>query len=67
MGIDDDFCEVNFMMNYLKYSGCNVILKLNPFHWTVGFVTESDPWDGKAYVLHLAMFSVRFWIDDGNW
>jgi hypothetical protein len=55
------------MIEYLKYSGCNVILKLNPFQWTVGFVVEEDPWDGKAYVLNLAMFSVRFWIDNGNW
>jgi hypothetical protein len=54
-------------MNYLKYSGCNLILKLNPYHWTVGLHRESDPWDGETWVLHLAMFSVRVWIDDGNW
>lgn len=54
-------------MNYLKYSGVNLILKLNPYHWTVGFYRESDPWDGETWVLHLAMFSVRVWIDDGNW
>jgi hypothetical protein len=55
------------MINYLKYSGCNVIIKLNPLQWTVGYVIEKDPWDGEAYVLNLGMFSIRFWIDNGNW
>ena len=55
------------MINYLKYSGCNVIVKLNPYHWDIGFRAENDMFDGKIYNLDLVMFTLRVWIDDGNW
>lgn len=55
------------MLDYLKYSGCNITLKLNPFHWRVAFSKEIDMLDGKVFVAELAMFTIRFWIDNGDW
>jgi hypothetical protein len=56
-------------MNWLKYSGCNIILKLNPFHWRISCVYNhtNEAWEQDALVIELLMFTVRVWIDDGSW
>jgi len=56
-------------MNWLKYSGCNIILKLNPFHWAIGckYMKSADVWEQDAFVLELLPITIRVWIDDGNW
>jgi hypothetical protein len=57
------------MMNWLKYSGCNITLKLNPFHWrfSCAYNQTNEAWEQDAFVLELAMITVRLWIDDGSW
>jgi hypothetical protein len=55
------------MLEYLKYSGINIILKVNPFHWDLGFLHEYDEFDGRIFTINLAMFTIKIWIDNGNW
>jgi hypothetical protein len=56
-------------MNWLKYSGCNITLKLNPFHWRIHceFFKTNEAWEQDALVLELLMFTIRIWVDDGQW
>lgn len=56
-------------MNWLKYSGCNIILKLNPFHWAISckYNKSVDVWEQDAFVLELLPITIRVWFDDGNW
>jgi len=56
-------------MNWLKYSGCNITLKLNPFHriLSCAYNQTNEAWEQDAFVLELAMFTIRIWIDDGQW
>lgn len=57
------------MMNWLKYSGCNITLKLNPFHWRLSFAYNktNEVWEQDALVLELLPITIRLWIDDGQW
>lgn len=57
------------MMNWLKYSGCNIILKLNPFHWRIAckYCRSADVWEQDAFVLELLPITIRVWFDDGQW
>lgn len=57
-------------MNWLKYSGCNITLKLNPFHWRFTFSkgSENDAWEiSTSYIIELLPITIRIWIDDGSW
>ena len=57
------------ILNYLKYSGCNVILKLNPLHWrlSIKLNTTNDVWEQDTLVIELLPITIRLWIDDGSW
>ena len=57
----------NLLIEYLKYSGINFILKVNPYHWRLGFQNEYDEFDGRIFTLDLAPLTIKFWIDNGNW
>ena len=56
-------------MNWLKYSGCNIILKLNPLHWRISFSYNktNEVWETDAFVLELLPITIRIWFDDGSW
>jgi hypothetical protein len=60
------------MLNWLKYfiySGCNITIKLNPFHWRLGFniYKYDDAWETDALVIELLPITIRVWFDDGSW
>jgi hypothetical protein len=57
-------------MNWLRYSGCNITLKLNPFHWRIDFSrgSENDAWEvTTSYIIELLPITIRIWFDDGSW
>ena len=56
-------------MNWLKYSGCNIIFKLNPFHWRLAFNYNktNEVWEADALVIELLPITIRIWFDDGQW
>ena len=57
-------------MKWLKYSGCNITIKLNPYHWRLAFTkgSENDAWEvSTSYVIELFPITIRVWLDDGNW
>ena len=51
---------MNKIFNYLKYSGLNVIIKLNPYHWrlNIAYRQTVDVWEQDALVIEL-----RQWFD----
>jgi hypothetical protein len=57
------------IINYLKYSGITITLRLNPFHWRVScaFNKTNEVWTQDIFVIELLMFTVRAWVDDGEW
>jgi len=57
------------IINYLKYSGITITLRLNPFHWRVScaFNKTNEVWTQDVFVIELLMFTVRVWVDDGEW
>jgi len=61
------------MKNWLRYSGCTVMFRLNPLHWNLipKMMKEYDDmplgpneWRGCFMFLFL---TIRVWIDDGKW
>ena len=56
-------------MNWLRHSGCNIILKLNPFHWRLryDYNKTNEVWETDAFVLELLPITIRIWFDDGSW
>jgi hypothetical protein len=57
------------MLKWLKYSGCNITLKLNPFHWRLSckLVQTNEAWETDFLCLELLPITIRIWIDDGSW
>jgi hypothetical protein len=57
------------IINYLKYSGIIITLRLNPFHWRVScaFNKTNEVWTQDIFVIELLMFTIRAWVDDGEW
>ena len=57
------------IINYIKYSGANITLKLNPFHWRIScaYNRTNDVWEVDAFVLELLPITVRVWFDNGDW
>jgi hypothetical protein len=57
------------MWKWLKYSGCNITLKLNPFHWRLAckFVQTNEAWEVDFFCLELLPITIRVWFDDGSW
>lgn len=60
---------MNKILNYLYYSGFNVTIKLNPFHWRLNFAYKktNDVWEQDTLVIELLPITIRIWIDDGSW
>lgn len=63
------FLMMKQILNYLKYSGCNITFKLNPYHWRFNFDNRktTDPWTQDAIVIELFPITIKFWIDNGEW
>lgn len=57
------------MLNYLKYSGCNITIKLNPFQWRLKFCMykTTDSWEQDSLYIEILPITIRIWIDDGSW
>ena len=60
------------MMNWLRYSGCSVIITMNPAWWRVIPWAQRDytEWAGPnehTYSAGWLFLTVRVWIDDGAW
>jgi len=56
-------------LNYLKYSGLNVTIKFNPYHWRLAanYFATNEAWEQDALVIELFPITVRLWIDNGSW
>ena len=56
-------------MDWLMYSGCNITLKLNPFHWRIAcqMYRNQEVWEQDAFVLELLPITIRVWFDNGQW
>ena len=57
------------MIDWLMYSGCNITIKLNPFHWRLKFYMfkTNDEWEQDSLFIELLPITIRLWIDDGSW
>jgi hypothetical protein len=57
------------MIKWLRYSGCNITLKLNPFHWRFSckYMSTNEAWEVDHLSLELFPITIRVWIDDGSW
>lgn len=57
------------LINWLKYSGCNITLKLNPFHWRINceYFKTNEAWEQDALIIELLPITIRIWFDDGQW
>jgi hypothetical protein len=60
------------MIKWLRYSGCSVIITMNPIHWRVAPWTQRDytEWAGPnehTYSAGWLFLTVRVWLDDGAW
>jgi len=57
------------MIDWLMYSGCNITLKLNPFHWRISFKYNhtNEVWEQDALVIELLPITIRIWFDNGEW
>jgi hypothetical protein len=58
------------MLKYLRYSGCSVILSLNPLYWKVlpWYRREDDSWESSnTYACGFLFLTIRVWIDNGDW
>jgi hypothetical protein len=57
------------MINWLRYSGCNITLKLNPFHWRLNceYNKTNEVWEKDCFILELLPITIRLWVDDGSW
>jgi hypothetical protein len=51
------------------YSGLNVTVKLNPFHWrlNIAYRKTNEVWEQDTLVIELLPITIRLWIDDGSW
>ena len=57
------------MIDWLMYSGCNIIIKLNPLHWSLSFKHNktNEVWEQDALVIELLPVTIRLWFDNGEW
>jgi len=57
------------MLKYLKYSGLNITIKLNPYHWRLSISNNktNDAWEQDDMVIELLPITIRLWIDNGDW
>lgn len=56
-------------MHWLMYSGCNITLKLNPFHWRFSckYNKTNEIWEQDFFVIELLPITIRVWFDNGEW
>ena len=57
------------LIKYIRYSGCNITIKLNPLHWRLwGQVYKTnEAWEQDAIILELLPITIRVWFDNGEW
>ena len=57
------------ILNWIMYSGINVTIKLNPFHWRLSCAYNkiNETWENDALVIELFPITIRLWINDGQW
>ena len=57
------------IINYLRYSGINVTILLNPFGWNYmpKYMRETDPWGDNDHIFCFLFVSVRIFLSDGDW
>jgi hypothetical protein len=57
------------MIDWLMYSGCNITLKLNPFHWRISFKYNhtNEVWEQDHLLIELLPITIRLWFDNGEW
>lgn len=57
------------IFNWIKYSGCNITLKLNPFDWNLHFKYHKtvEVWEVNSLVISFLPITVRIWFHDGSW
>lgn len=61
------------MFKWLRFSGINVTITVNPLHWT--WVPQAgraftDEWAGpneRTYYVSWLFLTAKLWIDDGSW
>jgi hypothetical protein len=55
--------------NWLRYSGINITIKLNPLHWRIycHYYKNNEAWEQDAFILELLPITIRVWFDDGSW
>jgi hypothetical protein len=55
--------------NWLRYSGINITIKLNPLHWRIycHYYKTNEAWEQDAFILELLPITIRVWFDDGSW
>lgn len=60
-------------MNWLRHSGLDVHIKLNPFQWRWMprlYKSNSQEWPDcmfRSYCANWLFLGVNLWIDDGSW
>jgi hypothetical protein len=61
------------IINWIRYSGGSIIVRINPCHWNLWPQIEpqyNDTWAGprqRTWAVTWLMITVRIWIDDGSW
>lgn len=57
------------MIDWIMYSGCNITLKLNPFHWRISFSYNktNEAWEQDHLLIELLPITIRVWFDNGEW
>lgn len=61
------------LSDWLRYSGACVILTVNPLHWCLVprcYQEVNNEWPApneKTWRMAWLMFSIRIWIDNGQW
>jgi hypothetical protein len=57
------------IFKWLRYSGINITIKLNPLHWRISchYFKTNEAWEQDALILELLPITIRVWFDDGSW
>lgn len=55
--------------NWIRYSGANITIKLNPLHWRIncGFKSTNEIWEVDYFILEFLPITIRVWFDNGDW
>jgi len=61
------------MLNWIKYSGASLSIRVNPCHWQLfpqAGRAFMDEWGGpyeRSWYVAWRFLTVRVWIDNGSW